>query len=301
MDILLNHLENKGTLLFDGSMGTELMLRGLNQGEIPDVWNIKKPEVVQDIFKNYFTAGSDLVQTATFRANPIALKAKNLENLVEKINESSASLLNDVRPEGRLIVGDIGPSGVFFPPVGNADFNELVSNFKRQAKVLAPIVDTFHLETFSDIQEMKAAIEGVRKATNKPIIASMTYNRTSRGFFTIMGNSLKDSFTELIESKVSVIGANCTLGSEDFVQLYKDMKIINQTFPLSLKPNAGKPILQNDRLMYQQTPEEFGKDMSTILNLNNGPLIIGGCCGTNPDHIKLLRNLIDQKNRVRIK
>ncbi len=295
MDVLFDYLEKKGTLLFDGSMGTQLMLRGLNQGEIPDIWNIKKPEVVQAIFKNYFTAGSDLVQTATFRANPIALKTQNLENLVKKINESSASLLKDIRPEGKLIVGDIGPSGLFFPPVGNADFNELVSSFKQQAKVLAPFIDAFHLETFSDIQEMKTAIEGVKKITNKPIIASMTYKRTPKGFFTIMGNSLSQNIIELLELKVSVIGANCTLGSADFIELFKDMRTDSETVPLSVKPNAGQPSLQNGKLIYKQSPEEFSKDINSILNLNNGPLIIGGCCGTKPDHIKLLRQLINQK------
>ena len=295
MDVLLDHLNKKGVLLFYGSMGTQLMLRGLNQGEIPDIWNIKKPNVVQEIFKNYFAAGSDLVQTATFRANPIALKSKNYENLIEKINKSSASLLKGICPEGKLIVGDIGPSGIFFPPVGEANFDELVSSFKQQAKVLAPYIDAFHLETFSDIQEMKAAIEGVKKITNKPIIASMTYNKKSRGFFTIMGDTLKNNITELTEAKISVIGANCTLGSTDFIELFKDMRTINDTLPMSVKPNAGQPILQNGKLVYKQSPEEFSKDMNAILNLNNGLLIIGGCCGTSPDHIKLLRQIINQR------
>jgi 5-methyltetrahydrofolate--homocysteine methyltransferase len=287
----LTLLREKEILLFDGALGTELMLRGLKPGEAPDKWNIDHPEVIREVFQEYFDAGSDIVQTATFRANGVALAKYGIEGQLEKINKSSGEILQSVCPPNKCVIGDIGPSGEFLEPVGKASINELKLGFQRQAKALAPYVDAWHLETFSDIREMKAAVLAVQIESNKPIIASMTYNRTPKGYFTIMGNTVVDCISELLNSGVTVIGSNCTLSSNDFFDLVKIMRVVAPKIPLSIKPNAGSPQLENGISVYKQPPEDFAKDMKKIVEYDGQ--IIGGCCGTRPIHIQLLRKIID--------
>ncbi|MHA1227247.1 MAG: homocysteine S-methyltransferase family protein [Candidatus Hodarchaeales archaeon] len=291
---LISVLKTKRILLFDGSMGTQLMEKGLKQGELPDKWNIDRPDVMRDFFKTYYDSGSDLVQTATFRSNKIALNAAGHGDLLKDINESSAKLLRSVCPEGKFVIGDIGPNGTFLPPVGNATVEDFIGSFEEQVRILDPFIDAFHVETISDLEEMKAALTAITRISNKPIIASMTYKKTKRGFFTIMGNSVDQCFDELLTSGASVIGANCTLGSSDFVELFKTYREYNSDFPLSIKPNAGQPELQIGKMIYKQTAKAFVSDIKQIIDLEMPPLIVGGCCGTGPEHIKLLRELIDQ-------
>jgi 5-methyltetrahydrofolate--homocysteine methyltransferase len=292
----LSLLEEKKVLLFDGSLGTELMRRGLKQGTLPDIWNLEKPDIIKDVFENYFRAGSDIVQTATFQANGIALKKHGI-NTIDEINKASAKILRSVCPENACIIGDIGPSGEFLPPVGNASLSDLEQGYKMQVRALEGFVDAYHIETFSDLQEMTIAINAVQTESNKPIIASMTYKKTPRGFFTIMGNSVTDCTNRLIELGVSVIGSNCTMGSKEFIELTKVIRSITPDFPVSIKPNAGQPELIDGIPGYKQKPEDFSKDLREILE--GGVQIIGGCCGTGPPHIQLLRKEIDNYTQRR--
>ncbi|MFX0085656.1 MAG: homocysteine S-methyltransferase family protein [Candidatus Hodarchaeota archaeon] len=286
----LSLLEEKKVLLFDGSLGTELMRRGLKKGTLPDIWNLEKPDIIKDVFKQYFLAGSDIVQTATFQANGIALKKHGID-AIDELNKASAEILRSICPENACIIGDIGPSGEFLPPVGNASVNELKYGYKMQVRALEDYIDAYHLETFSDLQEMTIAINAVKNESKKPIIASMTYKKTPRGFFTIMGNSLTECINKSIELGVSVIGSNCTMGSKEFIELAKGIRDITSNFPISIKPNAGQPELINGIPVYKQKPEDFAEDFKEILEC--GVQIIGGCCGTGPSHIRLLRKELD--------
>ncbi|MFX0014404.1 MAG: homocysteine S-methyltransferase family protein [Promethearchaeota archaeon] len=288
----LSLLREKKILLFDGAMGTELIRRGLKPGEAPDKWNLDRPNDIKEVFDQYYKAGSDLVQTATFRANNIALQNYGIQNLLKDINKSSAEILRSVCPPGRCVIGDIGPSGEFLPPVGKISIDDLKQSFQLQAQALAPYIDAWHIETFSDIREMKAAILAIQTESDKPIIASMTYQRTPRGFFTIMGNTVFDCVSELIDSGVTVVGANCTLSSNDFLELIKTMRAAAPDIPLSIKPNAGSPKLENGKSVYKQSPETFAEDIKHILDYDGQ--IVGGCCGTEPNHINLLRKIIDE-------
>ncbi|MFX0185478.1 MAG: homocysteine S-methyltransferase family protein [Candidatus Hodarchaeota archaeon] len=287
----LTLLKDKSILLFDGSLGTQLMVRGLKPGEVPDSWNLERPEIIKDLFKDYFASGSDMIQTATFRANGVALKGYGLEESIREINEAAGEILRSICPPGKCIIGDIGPSGEFLPPVGKVTLQKLEEGFHKQTQALESYVDAWHLETFSDLQEIKAAIKAVKEESKKPIIASMTFRKSPRGYFTIMGNSISQSVEELIDLGVTVLGSNCTLGSEDFIDLVKAIRDIIPDYPLSIKPNAGQPTVENGVSIYRQTPEQFAEDMQKILDLN--VQILGGCCGTGPKHIQLLRSLID--------
>jgi 5-methyltetrahydrofolate--homocysteine methyltransferase len=283
--------DSSKTILFDGAMGTQLMKRGLEPGVLPDLFNIENPEIVKDILNSYYDSGSDMVQTCTFSSNLINLKKHGLDSKIIEINEAALSTIASARTSDKLIVGDIGPSGEFRPPVGNASGDKWLHSFQMQVEVLEPGVDLWHIETMSDLQEMQAAISAVRKISQKPIIASMTYKKTKkRGFFTIMGDSLESCINALEEVQITVIGANCTLGSNQMIDLIREMSNLTN-FPLSVKPNAGQPRLEGGMTVYNQTPEEFASDIGEMIDL--GVKIVGGCCGTTPTHIKQLKLLID--------
>ncbi|MFX1329035.1 MAG: homocysteine S-methyltransferase family protein [Promethearchaeota archaeon] len=277
-------------ILFDGAMGTQLIEKGLTTGKIPDILNVEHPEVISSIHKSYYDAGSDMCQTNTFGSTPLNLKRHKLENRIGEIIENALENIQKVRPSECLIVGDIGPTGEFRPPVGNASIEDWYSSFSTQAKLLEIGVDLWHIETISDIEEMLTAIKAVREISKKPLIASITYKKTKKGFFTIMGDSIEKCISLLGKENIDVIGANCTLGSHDMIDLLKNAIEFTDK-PLSVKPNAGQPIIEGNRTYYEQPIEEFASDIREMIEL--GVKIVGGCCGTSPITIKEIRRIID--------
>ncbi len=281
---------NSKIVLFDGGFGTELIKRGLALGKVPDILNVENPDSIVEIHKSYYDAGSDMCQTNTFGSTPLNLRRHNLEDQIQEIIENALVNIKKACPTGRLIVGDIGPTGEFRPPVGNATSEEWHSSFKMQSKLLDKGVNLYHVETISDLEEILTAIRAIREVSNKPIIASITYKKTKRGFFTIMGDSLEKCIRALESEKVDVIGANCTLGSEDMLDLVTQA-IEMTNIPISAKPNAGQPRIQGSQTLYDQPIEEFVSDIQEMINL--GVKVVGGCCGTSPKTIYEIRKIID--------
>ena len=280
-------------ILFDGGMGSEVIKRGLIPGKLPDMLNIDEPGVISEIHKAYYDAGSDMCQTNTFGANYLNLQNHKSENKIVEINLKALENIKKIKPLTALIVGDIGPSGVFRPPIGKASLEEWQKSFKKQVEILEKGVDLWHIETISDIIEMQAAIRAVKEISSKPIISSMTYKRTKRGFFTIMGDSLEKCVGIQSIEGVDVIGSNCTLGSHEMVELTTEIsKLTNK--PISIKPNAGKPRLEAGvKTVYDQTAQEFANDIIKIVD--EGAKIVGGCCGTSPQTIKEIKLRLEKR------
>ena len=278
-------------VLFDGAMGTELIKRGLEPGKVPDLLNIENPDTIIEIHKSYYDAGSDMCQTNTFGSTPLNLRRHNLEDRIGDIIRCAIDNIKKANSSRGLIVGDIGPTGEFRPPVGDATSEEWHSSFKMQAQLLEKEVNLFHVETISDLEEILTAIRAIKEVSNKPIIASITYKKTKRGYFTIMGNSLEKCIESLESENVDVIGANCTIGSGDMIDLIK--QAVNMTnFPISAKPNAGQPRIEGLKTFYDQPIKEFVKDIQEMINL--GVKVVGGCCGTSPKTINEIRKIIDK-------
>ncbi|MFX0140296.1 MAG: homocysteine S-methyltransferase family protein [Candidatus Hodarchaeota archaeon] len=277
-------------ILFDGAMGTELIKHGLEPGKVPDMLNIEKPEVISSIHKSYYDAGSDMCQTNTFGSTPMNLERHNVEDRIAEIIKKALENIKIVCPSNRLIVGDIGPTGEFRPPVGNASSEKWYSSFTTQAQYLESGVDLWHIETISDLEEMVTAVRAIREMSSKPIIASMTYKKTKRGFFTIMGDSLEKCIKTLENENIDVIGTNCNLGSNIMLELFEEaIKITNK--PFSVKPNAGQPRIEGNETYYDQPIKDFVKDIMEIVQL--GVKIVGGCCGTSPKTISEIRKILD--------
>jgi len=287
-------------ILGDGSNGTELIKRGFTTGKPPDIQNIKSPEIVKEVLNSFYSAGADMVQTITLNATYLNLKKHKLDDKLEDINRLALQNIKDVCPKGKLVVGEIGPSGEFRDPLGSGTFEKWRNSSLKQVKILeggngggGGGVDLWHAMGFIDVEEMRAALSAIRKISAKPIIASFIINKGKKGFYTLMGNSLKECIQLLEDENVDVIGANCDPGSTLFIDLVREAKELTD-FPLSVKPNAGRPTLENYLTVYKQPVEEFVRDIAVILDL--GVKIVGGCCGASPAHIQAVRMWLDSRS-----
>ncbi len=287
---ILNLLKERVVLL-DGGFGTELIKHGFPQGECPESWNVAHPEVVKKIHKSYFDAGSDAVLTNSFGGNKIKLASHGLEKKCYELNKAAAILANEVKPKGKFVGGSMGPTGKFLKPQGEYNEEEFEEAFAEQARGLTDgKADFLLIETQYDLREAFCALRGARKASNLPIFVTMTYNHHPRGFFTLMGNSVRDCIEELEKNGVPAVGANCTINSEEMVELVKIMREIT-SLPLIAQANAGKPSLSAEgEVSYSQGLEDYVSFVPEIIK--NGANMVGGCCGTNPEYIARMAELI---------
>jgi 5-methyltetrahydrofolate--homocysteine methyltransferase len=275
----------KGVFILDGGFGTELIARGFPQGACPETWNVERPEVVQEIHTNYFNAGSDAVLTNSFGGSKIKLDDYAVGEKCYDLNKAAATIANEVKPEGKFVGGSMGPTGKFLKPTGEYEEAQFVEAYAEQAKGLSDGgVDFLLIETQYDLKEALCALHGSRNVSDKPIFVTMTFNLGPKGFFTIMGNSPAQFVQEMEKEGVPVVGTNCTLDSGQMVDLIKIMREVT-SLPIIAQANAGKPEVSGEgEVSYAQGLEDYLQYMPKMAE--NGANIIGGCCGTNPDYIQ---------------
>lgn len=284
-------------ILGDGSNGTELIKRGFTSGKPPDILNIQNPEMVKSVLKSFYSAGADMVQTITLSANYLNLQKHKMADKLEEINKQALQNIKEVCPKGKLIIGEIGPTGEFRDPFGSGTFEKWRKSFLKQVKILEGDdeegVNLWHAMGFIDVDEMHAALSAIKKISSKPIIASFIVSKGKKGFYTLMGNSLEQCIRLLEKEEVNVIGANCDPGSTLFIDLVREAKELTD-YPISVKPNAGKPSLEDFKTVYNQPMEEFVRDITAMIKL--GVKVVGGCCGISPDHIQSVRKWLDSQS-----
>ncbi len=291
MTVSFLELVKNRVVLLDGGMGTELIRHGLSQGECPESWNVEKSEIVKKIHQNYYDAGSDVVLTNSFGGSEIKLASHGLEEKCYELNYAAASLANEVKPSGKFVAGSMGPTGKFLKPQGEFTEEEFEDAYSTQAKALTEgRVDFLLIETQYDLKEALCALRAARRSSNLPVFVTMTFNRNPRGFFTFMGNSASQCIEELEAKDVPAVGTNCTLDSKDMVDLIKIMRDTT-ALPLIAQANAGQPVLLSDgNVTYSQNVDDYVSFIPEMIK--NGANIIGGCCGTNPDYIKRMAQII---------
>jgi methionine synthase I (cobalamin-dependent) len=272
-------------ILFDGAMGSLLIDAGLASSEIPETWNISHPSQMKEIHASYFKAGANVVTTNTFGGSPLKLETKDLANNVEKYNKAAVDLAKSVRPTDGFVAGDIGPTGKFLPPVGKVSADEYYKSFRTQAQVLIDAqIDLIIIETMYDVREAIESIKAVRSIdTSIPIIATMTFEKRKRGYFTIMGDQPEKSMQKLEDAGANIVGVNCTLDSSDMLDLSREV-IQFSSLPILFQPNAGQPDVVDGTVTYPQTPKDFADDIQEMAE--NGIRLVGGCCGTTPEFIQ---------------
>jgi 5-methyltetrahydrofolate--homocysteine methyltransferase len=278
------------TLLLDGAMGTELIRRGFQPGGPPEDWNAARPDDVAAIHAAYYAAGSDIVQTNTFGGSRLKLAAYGAGDRAAALNEAAARLavtLRDREFPGRLVAGDIGPTGHFVAPMGDTDPDELRDGFAEQAAALvAGGVDLIHVETMFDLAEARLAVEGVRSATNDlPLMVSLAYKPSPRGYRTMMGVDPQAAADTLLAAGATMVGCNCEITATDMGELVDELREVSGR-PVVAQPNAGQPRLEDGATVYDETAEHFASLVAGFPG--HGAGIVGGCCGTTPAYIAAL-------------
>ena len=298
----MNLLERlaEGPLLCDGAMGTMLYARGIPLDACFDVLNENNPKLVRSIHAEYVAAGADLIETNTFGANRFKLAVHGLEGRVREINRRGATLAREVVETSErdiFVLGSMGPLGKYLPPIGALSEGEARAAFKEQAEgLLEGGVDAFIVETFSDVREIRLAIEAVRSVSDLPVIAQMTF--TDEGV-TFMGRTPAEVVRALRDFPVEVIGANCSVGSSVLYDILVEMLPEADGRPLSIQPNAGLPSRVGERLMYLSSPAYMAEYAGRMLEA--GARIVGGCCGTTPEHIRAIRQVVNRHRPSRVK
>jgi len=284
-------LAEQRTVLLDGGMGTELMKHGLSQGECPELWNVKKPETIKKIHTSYFESGSDVILTNSFGGNKIKLASSDLEKKCYELNFEAARIANHAKPKGKFVAGSMGPTGKFLQPHGDFTEKEFENAYAEQAKALSDgKVDFLLIETQYDLKEAICALRAAREQSVLPVFVTMTFKKHPKGFYTIMGNSIHQCVEELEVNNVPAIGANCTVNSQEMVDIMFSFREAT-SLPLIAQANAGDPVVgKNGGITYSQSLEDYILFVPAIVE--NGASIIGGCCGTSPEYIKRMAEII---------
>ncbi len=288
MKPLLDRLKTE-ILLLDGSMGALLQTRGLPAGYAPDLWNLERPQEIQRVHAEYVEAGSDIILTNTFGSSRLRLREYDAEHRIIEINRAGVDLAQRASHGRAYVAGDIGPSGTTIAPFGDLPFDEAVKLFYEQARILLEAgCDLIAIETMFDIQEMRAALIGTREAVGGriPIMALMTFNSDG---ITDSGSDPETSASVLEGFGVDILGLNCSVGPEAMVPVVARLGQTTNTF-IAVEPNAGLPIHRDGRTVYPANAEEVAKFAPSFVEA--GANIIGGCCGTTPDYIRLLARTV---------
>jgi 5-methyltetrahydrofolate--homocysteine methyltransferase len=286
-------------LLGDGAMGTQLQLAGLEPGGCGEAWNITHPERVLAIQQRYVEAGSDCLITNTFGGSRIMLERHDHGNDVVAINQAAVRIAREAfgdRPG--FVLGDIGPFGGLMEPLGEVPEQQVRDAFAEQAEALVSAgADAVIIETQTALEELAIGIEAAKKAGAPCVIGSMAFDVTldKSECRTMMGVAPTDAAEFMRSADIDVIALNCGTG----IDVHWAARAVEEyqtvcDLPAMAQPNAGQPILEDLKVVYKQTPEEMVADLPQLLAV--GPRIVGCCCGSSPDHIRLFRKRLDEHN-----
>ena len=271
----------KRLLFFDGGMGSLLQKRGLQAGELPETWNILKPDVLTEIHKEYAEAGADIILANTFGAN----RFKYADNLEEIVNAAVVNAREGIRLSGRqaYVALDVGPTGKLLKPMGTLDFEEAVDVFADVVKAgVKAGVDLILIETMNDSYELKAAMLAAKENSDLPVFATVVFDEKHK---MLTGASPMAIVAMLEGLHADAIGMNCGLGPKELLPIFREMAQY-ASCPLIINPNAGLPRNDHGKTVYDVGPEEFAEGMVPFIEA--GAWFAGGCCGTTPEHIKAL-------------
>ncbi len=292
MSVLHELLTERGVLLVDGAMGTELFARGLESGAPPELWNVDHPDRVRAVHEDYIAAGSDIVLTNSFGGTAFRLKLHRLDDRVEELNRAAAAVARqaaDAADRRVLVAGSMGPTGELLEPMGAMTMETCAAAFAEQARGLtAGGADVLWVETMSHLDEVAAAVEGARSVSDLPICATLSFDTAGR---TMMGVTGDDAVSRLAELGVTAVGANCGNNLADTEAATAQMRSAGADVLLVSKANAGMPEWHGTELRYSGSPEVMAAH--AVRQRESGVRIIGACCGSSPEHLRMMRLVLD--------
>jgi 5-methyltetrahydrofolate--homocysteine methyltransferase len=291
MRSLLTALKNNKVLISDGAWGTFLHQRGLQPGECPELWNITHRADVFAIAKSYIDAGADIILTNSFGGSPSKLEHYGLKDRTAELNETAAAISREAAGIDHLVLGSIGPTGVMLM-MGEISEETLYEGFYIQAEALKKGgVDAICIETMSALDEACLAIRAARESTGLEVACTFTFEKTVRGEYrTMMGVSLVEMIQAVKDAGASIIGTDCGNGFNQMIDIVQEIRSIDPITPVLVHANAGKPVFQDGKTVFPETPEMMAAKVQDLIK--SGANIIGGCCGTTPAHIQKLVDTI---------
>ncbi len=293
----LERLEDE-ILVMSGAMGTLLHQVGADLGGCIGQWITEHPQVYRDLVRDYFAVGCHIVAGATFTLNRMILTKFGLEKKVGELNQGVIRIIKDIRPDGGLVAGNIGPTGKILKPLGDLSPEELLEVYAEQSKALAESgVDILSIITMYDLEEAVIALRAAKTYTSLPVIVSLAFDPGARGYRTMMGVSPEAAAERLEAEGADVIGANC--GGINLGQMAEVVGLMKAHCkkPLLAKPNAGSPHLVEGREKYAAGPDQFSEHVGEWVR--EGARIVSACCGSSPEHLKRIVKEVDSiKGRI---
>lgn len=295
---LLERLRAGETVVGDGAWGTMLMARGLLPGQPPERWTLERPDALAEIARLYLDAGAELITTNTFGASPLRLRMHGLDGETERLNARAVEIVRQAVGRRAYVSASVGPTGHLLAPLGDASRDEVYSGYARQIGALAAAgADAICIETMTDIEEATLAVRAAKAtAPEVPVLAAMSFDITRRGAFTVMGVAPATATARLHAAGADVVGANCGTGPAAMRQVADEFRAASER-PGIFQPNAGLPEQTSAGLSYPQTPDAFADEAVHLVHPGIGR-IIGGCCGTTPEHIKALARVLRERPRA---
>lgn len=275
----------------DGGMGTMLIARGLKHGDVPELWNVERPNVIRQIHHEYIESGAQIILTNSFGGNQLRLARGGCADRMQVLNQAAGEVARQAAGDHSVVIGgSIGPLGAFIEPMGTLAVEQATQVFAAQATALAAGgVDVFWIETMSDLNEVQAAVNGCRAAApSMPIVATMTFDTKGR---TMMGVTPEKAGQFLGNMGLVAFGANCGNGPQEIETVIAKMHAANPQAVLVAKSNAGLPHLVNGVAVYDSSPDDMG--LYARHALQNGARIVGACCGSTPAHIKAIHAVLN--------
>ena len=286
MSDLLKRIASGDVLISDGATGTYLQSHGLEAGGCPEAFNDTHPHIVRQMAQEYFDAGSDMVETNSFGGSRYMLEKYDHGGRVEEFNRLAAEHVRTSAPPNCFVIGSIGPTGEFLEPNGTATQEQMYDAFAEQACGLAAGgVDGFCIETMSDLGEITVAIRAAKETTKLPVMATLTFDKGPRGYFTMFGITPQGAAEELSEAGSDVVGSNCGIAIEQMIEIIAAMRTATKK-PIITHVNAGMPRIEGGKIIYPHTPQHMAPLYTKLVDA--GANIVGGCCGTGPAHIRAI-------------
>ena len=291
MGKILDKIAEGKVLVSDGAWGTFLHQKGLKADECPESWNLKRPEDVMEIAQSYVEAGADIILTNSFGASPLKLEGYGLEGKAFELNRSAAELSKKAAGSQALVLGSIGPTGKMVL-MGEASAPEVYKGFMEQAKGLAEGgADGIVIETMTDPEEARLAIEAARKVTDLDIACTFTFTRNQDGAYrTIMGTDVGSYLEMALSAGADIIGANCGNGTAGMIEIVREIRTLDPRIPVLVHANAGLPVYQDGLTVFPESPGEMASQIRELIEA--GASIVGGCCGTTPEHIRYIAEVV---------
>jgi 5-methyltetrahydrofolate--homocysteine methyltransferase len=288
---ILDEIRNNKVLLCDGAWGTFLQAKGLKSGECPEIWNINHRSEVLDIAKSYVKAGADIIETNSFGANRIKLDYYGLAGQVSEINEAAAAISREAAGKNKHVAGCIGPTGKMLI-MGDVTEAELYDTYREQSIALEKGgADIIIIETMSALDEASIAVKAAIENTGCTVIVTMTFSKTPEGEYrTMMGATPEEMVKEMKKTGAHIIGSNCGNGIEEMAGIVKAIKATDKNIPVIIQANAGVPQYIDGQTIYRESPQMMSSFVPELIKA--GVNIIGGCCGTTPDHIKEIAKIL---------